>query len=214
MSLTNKVDRAIALDKAIREQKKELDGIKAELQTAALTDMENKSLKYMQLFGTAGSCEAMYKEKFEIDNFDRLVAVVGNLVRDKVKREEEIKYKVDGRFKDALIALVKGDFRQHDLDMILVGMGLDAKKIKVAKKKLKGEYRKDKEVLASLGVIGTREEELDAIREAKNLELIERFFELENIDRDELKKCVFIEESLSIGLSYDAESNSDDTDAA
>ncbi|TWH45915.1 hypothetical protein [Sporomusa sp. KB1] len=170
MSLTEKVDRAIVLDRAIREQKKELDSIKAELQTAALTDMENKSLKHLQLFGTAGNCEAMYKEKFEIDNFDRLVAVVGNLVRDKVKREEEVKYKVDGRFKDALIALVKGDFRQHDLDGILAGMGLDAKKIKVAKKKLKGEYRKDKEVLASLGVTGAREEELDAIREAKNLE--------------------------------------------
>lgn len=202
-SIAEKVDRAVELDRLIKRHKKELDGIKADLQSLALADMENKNIKYVQLFGNAGSCEAAYKEKFEVDNFSLLVEVVGDLVRDKVIRKEEVKFDVDGRFKEVLIALYKGQYGVHDLDSILAGMGLDEKQIKVAKKKLKGDFKKDKAVLLSLGVSGDREEELDAIREAKNLELIERYFTLETLDIEKLKKCIWVEDSLSIALNYD-----------
>lgn len=200
--LAEKIDRAIELEKALRDQKKELDGLKAELQTAAMTEFENKNIKYLQIFGSQGSCEAVYRQKFEIDNFNKLVSVIGDLVKDKVKRKEEVKFEVEPRFKKALIALVKRDYARHDLDELLAGMGLDAKQIKVAKKKLKGDYQSDRDVLATLGVTGEREEELDAIREAKNMELVERFFDPAAVNTDELQKCIFIDESLGIGLSY------------
>jgi hypothetical protein len=206
MPLAFKVDQAIALDRSIREDKKKLDAIKAELQSVAIEEFDNKNVKYVQLFGTLGNCEAVYKEKFEIDNFSLLVATIGDLVKDKVKRKEEIKFEVDNRFKEALIALVKGDYRQHNLDAILAGMGLGPKEVKIALKKLKGDYRKDRELLQTLGVTGDREEELDAIREELNRRMVERYFNLEQINHEALKKCIFIEESLSIGLSYDTES--------
>lgn len=205
MTIAEIVDRAVELDKLIKRYKKELDGIKADLQSLALTDMENKNIKYVQLFGRAGNCEAAYKEKFEVDNFSLLVEVVGELVKDKVVRKEEVKFDVEGRFKEALIALYKGQYGVHDLDGILAGMGLDEKQIKVARKKLKGDFKKDKAVLESLGVTGDREEELDAIKEAKNLELIERYFDLATLDIEKLKKCIWVEDSLSIALNYDAD---------
>lgn len=205
MDVVSKIDRAIVLDKSIKEQKKELDKIKADLQTLALEDMENKNIKYVQLFGTRGNFEAAYKEKLEIDNYRLLVRLLGDLIRDKVKRKVEIKFDIDNRFKEVLMVLIKGNYAQHDLDALLANMGLDAKAIKTAKKKLKGEYKADKKTLDALGVVGECEEELDAIREEKNLELIERYFNLEDIDFEQIKKALWLEESLSVTMTYEAE---------
>jgi hypothetical protein len=200
-----KVDRAVELDSLMKKHKKELDGIKAELQTLALADMENKNIKYVQIFGTAGNCEAAYKEKFEIDNFPLLLSTLGDLIKDKISRKVEIKFDIDKRFKEALIVLYKGEYAEHDIVAILSGMGLNEKQIKVAQKKLKGDFKKDKELLASLGIDGDREEELDAIMEAKKLELVKRYFNLETLDIEAFKKCIFVEDSLSITLNYDDE---------
>lgn len=205
MSVAEKIDRAIELDKEIKAKKKELDCLKAILQGLALEDMENKNIKHVQLFGNLGNFEAAYKEKLEIDNYRQLVRMLGDIVRDKVTRKVEVKFDIDARFKAALIALIKGEFKAHDMDAILIGMGLDEKAVKTAKKKLKGDYKADKKTLEALGVSGKREEELDAIREIKNLELVERFFNLSVIDRELIKKALWLEESLSVTINYDAE---------
>lgn len=205
MDFVSKIDRAIALDKSIKEQKKELDKIKAELQTMALSDMENKNIKHVQLFGTQGNFEALYKEKLEIDNYRLLVRLLGDIVRDKVTRKVEVKFEIDTRFKTALMTLLKGDYKEHDLDALLADMGLDAKAIKAAKKKLKGDYKADKKTLEAMGVTGEREEELDVIHEAKNLELVRRYFDLDAIDMEKLKKALWLEESLSVAMNYDTE---------
>jgi hypothetical protein len=212
-SIEEKIDRAIALDRKMKQQKKELDGIKAELQSAALADMENKNIKYVQFFGKAGNCEVIYKEKFEIDNFSLLMEVVGKLLKDKVTRKEEVKFEVDGRFKEVLIALFKGQFAVHDIDSILNNLGLTEKQIKVVKKKLKGDYRKDKALLESVGVTRSLEEELDAIKELKNMELIQRYFTPETIDMEKLRKSLWVEDSLSVSINYDAETGGESDNA-
>jgi hypothetical protein len=204
MNLAEKIDRAIALDKSIKEQVKELDKIKADLQTVALEDMENKNIKHVQFFGTQGGFEAFYKEKLEVDNYRLLVRLLGDIVRDKVTRKVEVKFGIDTRFKAALIALLKGDYKEHDLDGLLADMGLDAKAVKAARKKLKGDYKADKKTLEALGVTGEREEELDVIREAKNLELVRRF-DLDAINLEQLKKALWLEETLSVAMNYDTE---------
>ena len=205
MSVAEQIDRAIELDREIKAKKKELDCLKAILQGLALEDMENKNIKHVQLFGNLGNFEAAYKEKLEIDNYRQLVRMLGDIVRDKVTRKVEVKFEIDARFKAALIALIKGEFKSHDMDALLIGMGLDEKAVKTAKKKLKGDYKADKKTLEALGVSGKREEELDAIREVKNLELVERFFNLSVIDRELMKKALWLEESLSVTMNYDAE---------
>ncbi|EJU21184.1 hypothetical protein HMPREF1143_1383, partial [Peptoanaerobacter stomatis] len=69
-------------------------------------------------------------------------------------------------------------------------------------------YIADKKLLESLGAIDSDglEEELDIIREHKNYENISRYIDTKNIDDDfieKLKKAIFVEDNLSLGLSYE-----------
>ena len=188
------ISRAVTLDREIRQRKKSLEAIKAKLQTAALAEMENKNLRYVRYDSLYGSAETTYKTKLEIDNYARLAAALDAsvLVEDKIVRRLSVKYDIDG---------------------ILLGMGLeDAKMRKVVRKKLKGDYAKDLEVLAAVGIHGAREEELDAIRAELNRQLVERFFEPDLIDRDEIRNAVFLEETLSFTLTPQKGDEPDDKD--
>ena len=202
------IDKAIRLDKEIKEKKKELDEAKAMLQAEGLSEMENKNLKFYQVFSENGSCEMTYKQKLEIENINVLKELFGNILDSKISKREEVKYEVESKFKSALIALYIGDYKNHDIDIILASLGLDDNKRKLAMKKLKGEYIADKKLLESLGAIDEDglEEELDIIREQKNYENISRYIDTKNIDEnfiEKLKKAIFVEDNLSLGLSYE-----------
>lgn len=204
--LSKLVDEGIVVDKTIKVLSKKLDEIKATLTAASFEHMENRNLKYFQIFGDKGGrFNTVYKEKFEIDNFDIIREILGEVATSKITRKEEkVKYDVDNRIKTAFIALFKGDYSNKiTIEQVLQALGIDGKTIKSAIKKLKGDYIKDKKVLESLGVTGDREEELDAIRQYKNFELVERFFgwlSEEQVER--IKKAVFVEEDISVGFDY------------
>ncbi|MGP1488969.1 MAG: hypothetical protein ACTTIX_07155 [Peptoanaerobacter stomatis] len=202
------IDKAIRLDKEIKEKKKELDEAKAMLQVSALSEMENKNLKFYQVFSENGSCEMTYKQKMEIENINVLKELFGNILDSKISKREEVKYEVESKFKSALISLYTGDYKNHDIDVILASLGLDDNKRKLAMKKLKGDYIADKKLLESLGAIDEDglEEELDIIREYKNYELVKKYIDIDSIDdkfKNELKRAISIEDSLSLGLSYE-----------
>jgi hypothetical protein len=207
--LANLVDEGIALEREIKAAKKRLDQIKAELTTAAYADMDNKSLKYKQIFGSAGHFNATYKEKFEIDDYAALVATLGEVARAKIARKEEIKYDTDTRFKAALIAVFKGEYSSEvSVDEVLQRLGLDANTIKAVKKKLKGDYVQDKRTLESVGVTGDCEEELYAIRMYMNYQLVERFFgRLSDEQIETLRRAIFVEDGISVGFEYDSTVN-------
>ena len=199
------VDQAVKLDAQIKAKTAELNEVKATLQAEGLRELENKNIRFLQFFGSSGTCEVGYKQKMEVDNFGRLVEVLGDIVKEKASKKEEIKYDFDKKFKEALMLLYLGDYKEHDLERILL-INLDITEEKQRKrllKKLKGEYAADKKLLASGGVVEVAEEELDAIREQKNFELVTRFFDLQSVDMEALKKCIFVEDSLSLGLSYE-----------
>ena len=199
------VEEAIRLDKEIKERTAKLNEVKAYLQAEGLREMENKNLRFFQMFSESGSCEIGYKQKLEIDNYSRLVGVLGSIVTEKVTKKEEVKYDPDKKFKDALIALYLGDYEDCDLEKLLSSdLGVsDEKQRKMLLKKLKGEYTADSRLLKSAGVTAPAEEELDAIRRQRNYELVTRFFDIEKVDEEELKKAIFVEDSLSLGLTYE-----------
>ena len=219
--IESKVDRALQLEQEIKEKKKQLDGLKADLQAEALAYMDNRNLKWKQLFGRAGMCNVAYKEKMEIDSLEMLQSICGDLAESKVSRKIEVKYDIDEGFKKALIALYKGDYRQVDLKQLLEGMGLLANQVKLALKRLKGDYLKDKALLESFGVCGDLEEELDAIHDQRNYELVSRYFDQAAIDETFVKKlrlAVNVEDGISIGLimteGIGNEQTADEKDAA
>lgn len=196
------VDAVLTLDAKIKADKKAMDALKSELQKIAVAEIEDKGIKYVRYGGTLGNCEICNKTKFEIDNFTALVDCMDKLLlSEKIKRIEEVKYEVEKRFKKALIALCKGDYAQNDIDDILNNLGLDDKAAKLAKKKLKGDYAADQAFLQSQGCTGELEEEIDAIREQKNLDLIRRYFDLEKLDIEAIKKAIWLEDSLGITLN-------------
>lgn len=200
------VDEGISLEKQIKQNVNRLDAIKAELQAAAIEEMENKNLKWLQIFGSLGHFNVSHKEKFEIDDYDALISLLGERARAKIARKEEVKYSTEARFKEALIALYKEDYATDGLmlDNVLAGLGLDAATIKSVKKRLKGDYLKDRKVLESVGVTGELEEELDAIRQIKNAELIDRFFSgLTPEQTAQVRKAVFVEDQIGVGLEYE-----------
>ena len=204
----NLIDKAIRLDKEVKVKKKELDEVKAELQSEGLKELENKNLKYVQIFGDDGSCEILYKQKMEIENIDVLKEVFGNVIDNKIKTVQEIKYDIESKFKKALISLYVGDFKEHDLDALLTSLGLDDDKKKVALKKLKGEYAADKKVLEFLGAVAEDglEEELDIIREHKNYELVSKYMDINAIDdnlKKQIQRALSIEDTLALGLNYE-----------
>lgn len=201
------VDYAIKLDRDIKDKKKELDIVKAKLQGKGLEELENKNIKFLQYYGDDGSCDVTYRQRCEIDNVEILKEIFGKVVEDKITREEKVSYKIDNKFKDALIALYLKDYNPNDIDSILLGLGLDRESVKLAKKKLNGEYFKDKEFLESLGFDGENlEEELDAIRESINFELISKYIDIENFTKEtheKLKRAITVDENISLGLSYE-----------
>jgi hypothetical protein len=204
LKLVRLVDEGIKLDKEIKKAQKRLDEIKAELTNQAYARMDDKNLKYLQIYGSTGHFNTAYKEKLEIDNYNRLVEAVGEIAVANISREEKVKYDVASRFKEALIAVYKQEYsNEMTIEAILQGLGLDGNAIKTALKKLKGDYLKDKKTLESLGVTGACEEELYAIHLYKNFELVERFFGALTPEQVELvKKSVFVEDGISVGFEY------------
>lgn len=213
--LKKKIDRALYLERTIKGLNKKLNELKADIQAEGLREIENKNIRFIQFFGNQGSCEVGYKQKLQVDNYTKLAKVIGSIAQEKIKKTTEVKYDMDKKFKEALMCLYLGDYKQHDLDELLVSLGItDAKKKKQVLKKLKGEYKKDKKTLESAGIVGDLEEELDAIREQKNYEQIIRYFDIENISIEQLKLAIFVEDSLSIGLKQEEGDSDDDNEGA
>ncbi len=202
--LDKKMERVHQIEQSMSSLKKEKDEITAEFQTYGLQKLENKNIKYLELSGSEGSCNIGYKEKLTIDNFERLKTVCGSIIDSKAKITMEPKIEfVDKKFQGALIALYKGEYREHDLPSLLRGLGLDDQEVKVALKKLKGDYFKDKALLESFGANDDDlEEELDMIKEHLNYELVSRYFDLENINVEDLRKAIFVEDSLAVGYKF------------
>ena len=97
----NLIDKAIRLDKEIKVKKKELDEVKAELQSKGLQELENKNLKHVQMFSDDGSCEVLYKQKLEIENVNTLKEIFGDVLDSKISKKEEVKYEVENKFKSS-----------------------------------------------------------------------------------------------------------------
>lgn len=202
------INKVIQLDKEIKNKKKEQEELKAKLQSEGLLELENKNLKYLQMYGTDGTVDMAYKTKMEIENIKTLKEIFGYVIDAKVETKISTKYEMENKFKTALIALYTGDYKKHNIEEILYKLGLDENNTKLAMKKLKGEYIADKKLLESLGAKDKDglEEELDAIRENKNYELLERYIDIEKIDdsiREKIKRAISIEESISMGISYE-----------
>lgn len=203
-NLNQKLERVHQIDLQIAKLKKEKDEVTALFQTHGLEVMENRNLKHLELRADCGSCNIGYKEKLTVDNLEKLKEVCGSIVdaKAKITMEPKIEF-TDKKFQMALIALYKKEYKQHNIPTLLNSLGLDDKESKAVMKKLKGNYFKDKALLESYHVNDDDlEEELDMIKEQISYELVTRYFDIDTINIDDLKKAIFVEDTLAVGYKF------------
>lgn len=203
-NLNQKLKRVYQIDSMMSKLKKEKDEITASLQSYGLEVIENRNLKHLELTADCGSCNVGYKEKLTVDNFEKLKEVCGSIVDAKAKITMEPKVEfTDKKFQTALIALYKQEYKQHNIPALLNSLGLDDKESKAVMKKLKGDYFKDKALLESYHANDDDlEEELDMIKEQISYELVTRYFDIDTINIDDLKKAIFVEDTLAVGYKF------------
>lgn len=197
------IDEAVEIEEKIAAYKERLEMLKMKIQTALHAKMRDKNLNYAYINSNKGRAELLVRTKLDIVNYDKVMELLGDVAADNITVKTEPKYEMRTRYKIALTALLKLDYEDIDLPSLLRAMGANSDTEKVLLKKLKGEYKKDLELLTAAGLCngGDMEEELDAIRSAKNAELIRKYFRLDKLDVDELAKVISVEDTLALTIN-------------
>lgn len=215
MELKQIIEFAAAKDQKVKETTAELDILKAELQRRAENELEEKNIKFTEFFGTVNSyVNVSYAQKLEVLNMPKVKELLGDeLIMEKIqKKTSEVKYEFDKKFKQALIAVITGDYSdEFTIDKILNDSGwkMDERQRSLILKKLKGEYTKDLDMLRK--TLGCPEleadEELYYIYKIKNWELIRAFFPADRFKTvaEEIKKYAIVDETPKIELKYSKE---------
>ncbi|MDE7433298.1 MAG: hypothetical protein K2N34_15490 [Lachnospiraceae bacterium] len=210
-------DIIIQKQREVSELKQEIDAMKGELQTRGLQVLDERNQKFIEFFGeNAGIASVTIAQKMEILNYFRLKELLGaEFTEEKIKRmPSDIKYDVDSKFNQALIALVTSDYEADTtLDEALCGLDATQTQKELIKKKLKGDYKKDRKVLSDILKIDERElsydTELFFIGKIKNYQLICTYFDENRLNeiKEELKKCVAVDETVKIAAKSIKEDN-------
>lgn len=205
MSSTNiqtYIDRAVQLEAEIAAAKEQLEEAKIKIQTELYAKMQNCNLNYAYASSDNGRAELMIRTKLNIIDPEKAMALIGAVAEKNIKVKTEPKYEIKTKFKIALTALLRMDYEEIDLKAILALLKAKPDAVEVLVKKLKGEYKKDLELLRAAGLGSENlEEELDAIRAAKNAELVKKYFDLSSLDVEELAKAISVEDTLALTIS-------------
>lgn len=211
------VTAAIKFDQEQRSCKKELDAVKAEIQSRGLQVIEDRNVKLTKFFSSEGNASVMESQQIDVLNPDKLKELLSEGIwKAKVKESMETKYKYDSKLEQMLKAVFTGDYTfEYTLEEFLEEMSVkpDEKQKKLLMKKLKGDYVKDKQTFIS--VFGYPNEdaapdfdvELYYVYKIKNGELIRAFLPEDGLDKtiDEIRKCLIVETKTSITIDYDKE---------
>lgn len=205
------IEFAAAKDSKIKAATSELDLIKAELQNRAEQELQEKNVKFTEFFGMVNSyVNVSYAQKLEVLNMPVVRNLLPEVAADKITvKPVETKYEFEKVFKQALIAVITKDYSsEYSIEQIIDGAGwkMDAKQRSLILKKLKGEYTKDRDMIRkTLGAMNLDVDvELYFIYKAKNWQLIQAFFPVDNFEEwaEQLRKYVIVDETPKIELKY------------
>lgn len=214
------IDILVEKEKGAAELKNDIDMLKAEIQSRGLRVLEDRNIKMVEFFGeTSGMAAVTMAQKMEILNYFRLEEIVGEeLLQEKVKRESTIKYNVDKKFNQALIAVATDDYvRDMKIADVVNNLTDDDKKRSLILKKVKGDFKKDKKNVCAILGVSESEADIDTemylIGKIMNWNLIEVYFRCtEDVEKfsafaEELKKCLSVDESLKITFKDTSDDN-------
>lgn len=212
------VEQCITLERKMKQEKRELDIYKNEVQARGITIMNDQNVKFVKFFGKKGCASVSESQTLNILNMDELKKLLGEgIIKEKVTEVTKTKYKLDSKLERALKAIFTKDYTfEYTLEEFLDEMSVkpDEKQKKVLLKKLKGNYEQDRTLFLSVfGFADMGEEspnfdvELWYIYKIKNAELIQAFLPEEGIDflLAEIKKRILVETKTGITIDYDTE---------
>ena len=211
------VGEAVRLDQRAKSCRKELDAVKAELQARGLVLIEDRNVRYVKFYAQEGSAAVTDAQSLEVLNVDRLRELLSDGVwKQNVTETTKTDYKYKPLLERVLKAVFTGDYTfEYTLEEFLtehLPVKPDAKQLKLLLRKLKGDYVKDKDVLA--GVFGFDPQsmpdfdvELWYIYRIKNGELIRAVLPEEFLDQtmEEIKKCLIVDSKTAITIDYQKE---------
>lgn len=211
------VGAAVRLDRQAKSCRKELDAVKAELQARGLVLIEDRNVRYVKFYAQEGSAAVTDAQSLEVLNVDRLRELLSDGVwKQNVTETTKTEYKYKPILERVLKAVFTGDYTfEYTLEEFLtehLPVKPDAKQLKLLLRKLKGDYVKDKDVLA--GVFGFNPQnmpdfdvELWYIYRIKNGELIRAVLPEEFFDQtmEEIKKCLIVDSKTAITIDYQKE---------
>ncbi len=202
LNIQGYIDEAVRLEEEIALAKERLEEAKIKIQTVLYAKMQNCNLNYAYASSDTGRAELMIRTKLNIVDHDKVMKLLGGQAEENIRVKNDPKYEIKTKFKIALTALLRMDYEETDLEDILKMLKAPPDAIKVLSKKFKGEYKKDLEMLRAAGLgKDNLEEELDAIRAAKNAELVKKYFDLNTLDVEELAKAISVEDTLALTIS-------------
>ena len=209
MNIKDIVNEIAGLKRQEKIIKSEIDKKNNQLQEKCIEVFEDKNIKTTEIYGTENnSAIATYSQKLEILNYQALENIIDkNLLAEKVERRQEIKYEIDKNFKEAIIILYTNDYIDNMTieELVKNEFGeLDTKAQSLLIKKLKGDYKKDKELLQKYVSNDDLDVELFTINKIKNYDKVKAFFDVNDIDlKNNIKKYISLDENVKVTIKYE-----------
>lgn len=211
------VSEAVRLDQLLKEERRELDAVKAELQARGLVLVEDRNIRYVKFYSPEGSVAVTDAQSLEVLNVDRLRELLSDGVwKQNVTETTKTEYKYKPMLERVLKAVFTGDYTfEYTMEEFLtehLPVSVDSKQLKLLLKKLKGDYAKDKEVLVSvLGYEPKNAPDFDVelwyIYRIKNGELIRAMLPEEFLEQtiEDIRKCLIVDSKTAITIDYKKE---------
>lgn len=214
LKITELVDKLAEWEKLAKDAKVEITKIESELQRRAVAELENKKFKQVKFYGSNGNVAVITNaETVKMVSYEFLKNILGeNIIKDFVK-EKPVSYDLTDHFKKIVAPIILKNYIEATLDSAISQLGLDEKKAKLARKKLKGNYEKDIDFFKSIGFESNVAEEnaflvKEAIAYEKLVYLLDVAGYAEGTKKfytaiENLRHAVIVEETLKIGVDYE-----------
>ncbi len=156
MVIKEKVDRYAELTKEQATIKEEIEELKGFFETLATDELKDTKLKTTSYWGSNNSkVSVSNSETVKIVSNEMLRQLFGKIHSDFVT--EKVTYEMTAPCKRLLGMAFLGNYTQGNIDEVIHQITKDEKIQKTLKKKLKGNYEKDKAMLMSLAGLSEQE---------------------------------------------------------
>lgn len=202
--IAQKVNRYQELVRQEKEIKNEIAELKGYFETTASEELKNTKFKTISYWGDNNAKVTVgMNETIKIVSNEALKTIFKNLYPDLITEKKT--YDLSSQAKKLLTPIFQGDYIETNLEEVLQAISEDLNVQVVLKKKLKGDYKKDKDLIQKVaGIDEIRASELAYL--AKEVIAYDKFKSIleacENPDIkdaiDKVKIAVIVEEGIKV----------------